>query len=285
MNIVDALSYYGEHHAPTLKAPERIGYCIDALLPFWGNLKVAEATGETCRRYAAYRGVSGSTVRRELNCLQSALNLYSKEGYLQYAPTLTKPAEGERKNRWLTRDEVARLLSQCRHPKRRHMAIFILIGVYTGTRHKAILSLQFQPNTEGGWIDTTNGLIYRRGEGERESIKRRTTAKLPRKLLAHLKRLERRGSRYVVNIEGQRVGNIRKAFVGLREAAGLDAAVVPHTLKHTAITWGMQGQMHIPDAASFFGTSVETIQKHYWHHSPDFQQNAADAMDRKNNRH
>ena len=35
----------------------------------------------------------------------------------------------------------------------RHLARFILIGLYTGTRHDAILKLQWLPSTSGGWFD------------------------------------------------------------------------------------------------------------------------------------
>jgi hypothetical protein len=44
----------------------------------------------------------------------------------------------------------------------RHLARFILIALYTGTRHDAILRLQWIPNTAGGWIDLASGVIYRR---------------------------------------------------------------------------------------------------------------------------
>jgi len=285
VNVADALTYYIEHHVPTIAAPERILYAINALLPFWENLKAAEVRGETCRQYARRRTnpiegkpVTGSTVRRELNALQAALNLYHKEGYLLYAPKVTKPKEGERVERYLTRSEVAKLLWGCRNSKRRHLMMFILVGVYTGTRHDAILSLMFEPNTAGGWIDLEKGLIYRKGEGQTETVKKRTTAKLPQKLLAHLRRCK---GRYVVDIDGQRVGNIRKAFYGARTAAKLDNSVTPHVLKHTAITWGMQNGMEVGEAASYFSTSIETIQKHYWHHSPDYQSAAAAAMDKR----
>ncbi len=58
-------------------------------------------------------------------------------------------------------------------------------------------------------------------------------------------------------------------------------ASTPHTLKHTAITWAIEAGVSITDAAGFFGTSAETIERVYWHKSPMFQQAALDAMERR----
>jgi integrase len=61
--------------------------------------------------------------------------------------------------------------------------------------------------------------------------------------------------------------------------AGLED-VTPHTLKHTAITWALQNGASIWDAAGFFATSAETIQKVYGHHAPDYQESALRAVER-----
>jgi len=57
----------------------------------------------------------------------------------------------------------------------------------------------------------------------------------------------------------------------LAEAKGIDMPprkhLTPHILKHTAITWAMQNSSTIEDAASFFSTSTDTIERVYWHHS------------------
>ncbi|WP_036049756.1 hypothetical protein [Sedimentitalea nanhaiensis] len=54
----------------------------------------------------------------------------------------------------------------------------------------------------------------------------------------------------------------------------------PHTLKHTAITWAIQGGASIEDVPGFFATSTATLQRVYRHLSPDFQQGALDALER-----
>jgi integrase len=57
--------------------------------------------------------------------------------------------------------------------------------------------------------------------------------------------------------------------------AGLGEDVTPHTLRHTAATWLMQGGTDLWIAAGFLGMSVETLERTYGHHHPDFQAQAA----------
>jgi integrase len=289
--VAEALALYAREHAVTVAAPERIGYAIEALARFWGALTVSDVKGETCRRYARSRvrrfkdgtetPVSSGTVRRELAVLQAALNHCAREGYLTVAPRVTLPEGAPARDRWLTREEAARLLRAAwRLPRGQHLARFILVALYTGTRKDAILRLGFLPSTAGGWVDIDNGVLHRRGEGERETKKRRPPMRLPRKLLAHLRRWEAAGDRWVVSYGGARIGDVQTAFEAARDAAGLPD-ITPHTLKHTAITWAMQRGMRLDDAAQYFGTSRETILRTYWHHSPDFQVEAAAIMDRR----
>ena len=69
-----------------------------------------------------------------------------------------------------------------------HVARFILIGLYTGTRHEANLSMRWGVNSKSGWFDLDRGVMYRRGEGEADTNKRRVPAPIPDNLLPHLKR-------------------------------------------------------------------------------------------------
>lgn len=64
MSVGDALAIYGEERGPQTADPARIGYAIDALLPFWGALRVEAVKGATCRRYAKTRKAAPGTIRR-----------------------------------------------------------------------------------------------------------------------------------------------------------------------------------------------------------------------------
>lgn len=281
MSISTALSIYGEEHAPGVAAPARIGYAIAALDRFWGALAVSAITKETCNRYVRVRGKADGTIRRELTTLRAALNYCVAEGRLTRAPAIHMPKAPPGKDRWLTRSEVARLIRAARRSDMgKHLARFILVGVYTGSRKSVILNLRFMPQTAGGWIDTARGVIHRRGEDEIETKKRRPPARLSRKLLAHARRWEANGARHAVEFRGQRVADIKTAWNAAATVAGLEG-VTPHTLRHTAATWLMQRGVEPFEAAGFLGMSVETLLRVYGHHHPDHQANAAGAMDRK----
>jgi hypothetical protein len=43
----------------------------------------------------------------------------------------------------------------------------------------------------------------------------------------------------------------------------------------------MQRGVPLERAAEFLGMTVQTLQRIYWHHSPDFQSEAAEAIARK----
>ncbi|MER5171627.1 tyrosine-type recombinase/integrase [Thioclava kandeliae] len=285
------MTVYATEYAATVADPDRISYAIEALAPFWGALKASAVKGETCRRYAKTRRttkgcaegesrpVSPSTIRRELGTLQAALNYCHQEGILLSAPVVTLPDPPAPRERYLTRAEAARLVwAAYRGHKAKHIARFILIGLYTGTRKTAILRMGFTQSLDGGWFDLERGIMYRIAEGERQTKKRRTPAPIPRKLAAHLRRWQAGGSRWAVEYEGGRVGDIKKGFAKAVIVAGLEG-VTPHTLKHTAITWALQAGASKWHVAGYFATSVETIEKVYGHHAPDYMSSARDAMD------
>jgi len=280
ITCAEILVIYAEEHAPSVANPERIGYAIDALLPFWSEVKLSFVTGGTCRRYEKTRGKSAGTIRRELGTLQAAINYAHREGYITSAPVVTLPPKPEPKDKWLTRDEAARLLwAAWRGHKSKHLAKFILIAIYTGTRKDAILRMGFEPNTIGGWFDLDREIMFRKSEGERVTNKRRTPAPIPRQLLSHLKRWKSQGCIWAVEYEGARVGNINRAFIRAATASDLEG-VTPHTLKHTAITWAMQSGVPSWEIAGYFSTSEETINKVYAHHAPGFMESAKRAMER-----
>ena len=99
------------------------------------------------------------------------------------------PERPEPKDRWLTRNEAARLIRASRTPQARlYLPLYILIGLYTGRRKEAILSLRWPQ------VDLAAGVIDFDTPGRRRTNKKRGKAPIPPRLLPHLRRARKRGS-------------------------------------------------------------------------------------------
>ena len=242
------------------------------------------------------RGVKSSTARQELKTLQAAINHWHRESPLSAVPKVSLPKPGSRRERVLERSEVARLLWACRRLSREghkaakgavqytdysHVARFILIGIYTGTRHDATTRLRFNASDASGHTDVDRGIIYRRGASERETSKRRPPVIIPARLLHFVVRWKRQASHNgisnVVAYKGQRVTKMRRAWNTVRDAAGLGPDVTPHVLRHTCVSWLLWGReakgarpaqkpMTIWEVSGVVGADASTIEKVYGHH-------------------
>ena len=74
----------------------------------------------------------------------------------------------------------------------RHLARFILIGLYTGTRAAAIASASPVAQQGRSFIDLDRGIYYRLAQGMQATNKRQPPVPLPPRLLAHLRRWQTR---------------------------------------------------------------------------------------------
>ena len=217
------------------------------------------------------------TVRRELGSLRAAINHAFSEGRLTRTVAVALPERPPSRDRWLTRQEAAQLIRATRTPQARsYMPLFILLGIYTGRRKEAILSLRWPQ------VDLNSKLINFDNPGRAVTNKKRGKVRIPDRLLPHLIRARRRGSDlgYVIHDHGKRVGDIKKGFGAACKRAGLED-VSPHTLRHTAATWLMKAGVPIWEASEFLSMGEETLIRVYAHHHPDFTQGAADAIGRR----
>ena len=279
MPIADALAIYQTDRLPETRDPGRGHYAIRALLAFWADLTVGAIKGATCRRYAAQRQAADGTIRRELTTLSAAIRFCEAEGHLTHAPRVTMPSRPETPQRALTRAEAARMLAAARG-QAPHVARFIIVSLYSGTRSAATMALRLDaPSLSSGWFDLDAGVLYRRGRAEGESHKRRPPVRMPRQLLAHARRWHQIGLARPVEWRGREIHSIRSAWASVVQRAQLGWKPTPHTLKHTAITWAIESGMSITDAAEYFGTSAATIERVYWHRSPHYQSAAVAALE------
>ncbi|GLS34855.1 hypothetical protein GCM10010869_04430 [Mesorhizobium tianshanense] len=323
--IADAVSVYLTDVAPGHAKPKETAARMVAVLNWFGDMRIGDINGKICRDYAKAHG-DGAAARRQLEDLRSALNSYHREGYISSTPAIVLPPKSAPRDRWLTRDEAAALIRAAWRMRQswkgrpsdrrtgRHVARFILVALYTGTRSAAICGAAVRPTERAGHVDLERGVFYRRAAGRLETKKRQPPVRLPNRLLAHIRRwaitpleikTKGRGKSantgrmiahdYVVEWNGKPVQSIKKAFRSVVEAAGLGwyddvvapdgrtkrvfrTDVTPHIFRHTAATWLMQQGSDPWAAAGFLGMTVEMLIQTYGHHHPDYQADAAEAI-------
>src|SRR5262249_24468152 len=122
--IGDCLAVYCDKHGPTIARPDGLSLEIERLAEFFGDRHVGDVTAELCRGYVdwrcaqtdrratvtAGRKIKPTTARRELLTLSAALNWCFRNKRLDRAVVITLPQVAERRERYLTRNEVAALL-------------------------------------------------------------------------------------------------------------------------------------------------------------------------------
>ena len=152
-----------------------------------------------------------------------------------------------------------------------HVARFILLALYTGTRAAAVASASPTRAEGRSWVDLDRGLFYRLAEGARATNKRQPPVPLPDSLLAHLRRWNAQGiaNTHFVEWNGKPILSVKTGFQTAVRGAGLEGRVTPHTLRHTAATWLMQNGVALWEAAGFLGMSKEILERTYGHHHPD----------------
>jgi integrase len=275
--VADVLALYAADVAPNHARPKETLQRIERLLAFFGADKLSAINGDRCRAFARSRS-RPTAAREDLSVLRAAINHHRQEGLCEKIVSVALPGKPVGRDRWCTRGEAARLLRaawrfreiQKGKPtdrrSRRHVAKFILVALYTGTRASAVCAAALEPTEGKGWIDLEKGIFYRRPAAVRE-------------LLAHLRRWKRLGQRYAVEWNGEPVKDVDKAFRNVARAATLPD-VTPHVLRHTAATWQMQLGTDPWQAAEYLGMSLKTLLENYGHHHPDYLDGPREAFDR-----
>lgn len=295
LQITDALTYYYREHGSQCVDAQRIDCSIKALSGYWSGRLVSEINQASCRDYLRFRqadrpqGIKPATVRKDLGTLVAALNFCVLDGKLSHAPKVVLPEKSPPKSRWLTISEAASLLRAARkggRNTRSYLPIFILIALYTGARSGAILSLTWDR------VDLDAGRIDFQVKGERRTKKRKPQVPIPRQLLTFLRYAHRRrphkyraedSGGWVINDDGKPIKRIIRSVKAAAIRAGLND-VSPHTLRHTCGTWMAQQGTSLWDIAGWLGQDIETTERIYAHHHPDFMENAKRGIERSKRR-
>lgn len=322
--IVDVLAFYLDEHVPTLPGEPKknpISYRIGSLEEWWGDKTLKDITTADCRTYVKHReeanlkkaveteiriarrerrepdieaaemdapaGTAGA--REDLVTLRAAIGYWHREKKpLAFLPAVWMPQKSDRRDQWMTRSQIAKLLWRSRRvvhniepdpAKRprlvRHLSRFIILGFYTGSRSGVVFGTKYT------MLDFERSFMKRKAHGARKSKKQAPPHKMSKRLKSWLlrwQRIDKGVSEFVVHLNGSKVKKLRRSWNTARDAAGLPDDVTPHTLRHSRATHLKRNPaVSDADAAEFLGMTIETYNNTYRHHDPEWQKDAADA--------
>lgn len=274
IRVADMLTRYAEHK----KSDATVQYNMKHLQPYFKDMRVSHICNQVCREYAekrqaekatlgkdkSKRFISPQTVRRELSTLSAAMGFARREGYIKEAPYIEKPPAAQPRQRWLTYEEFNRLLEAAAGNHK--LCLFLQLAINTAARPGAIYALKwFQ-------VDMKRRLIHFNPEDRQQTRKHRPSVSINDTLYAVL-RGAKGHSEYVL-------GGVKCLNVGFRAACKRAKlkGVSPYTLRHTAITWAIQGGHSLANVGQVAGHKDPRTTMRYAKHDPSFTRAVTDTL-------
>lgn len=297
--------YEAEHVAVTGVAPTQVaslkpivhflgGYTPDQLSPSQlANYRSCRLAG---KRAGFGRGPAAlGTVRRELSALGAVLKWAKKNQHLPadfVLPEIALPPEGAPREVYLDKATERAFYAHCSRVFRRtklgvgtpdvqmraktvrRAALFSMIALSTAARAQAIIGLTWDR------VDLARKLIDFRDGTLRATKKRRVPVPMEDRLWRELARAWiEQGKPQVGPVLGS-FGELRKSFETLKAGfVGPRGRVLPpdltrHDLRRTWATLAAQDGVPMFQIAGMLGDTLETVEKHYAHHSPEYLRGA-----------
>ncbi|WP_170343028.1 tyrosine-type recombinase/integrase [Ruegeria arenilitoris] len=251
---------------------EDMKYTGRSVLPWFGSLRPDQISANDCRAYIADRkraGIQDGTIWTQLGKLRTCLNWAEKTGLIERAPYIERPSKPAPKERYLTRDEIKKLLSVDCAP---HIKLAIRLMLSTAARVTAVLELTWDR------VDFSRRQInLRAGEGRRKG---RAIVPMTDGLhSALIDAQEAALSGYVIEWAGGPVKSIKKGFKAAADAAGL-RNVSPHVLRHTAAVHMAEAGISMDEIAQYLGhTDTRITASTYARFSPEHLRKAARVLE------
>jgi integrase len=266
MTFNDLADYFEKHYAKPAKFLDnrkvegmrnvgRVKGFLKVFRPYFGKMKLTSITyGDilTYRNlrlkvpthYKKLRNIA--TMNRELSCLRRVFNIALRQGWLVRNPvncgeSLIDISAERRRERILTLEEEKRLLAACAPTgRRRYLRAVVILLLDTAARIGETLKLRFCD------LDFDRRLITFQALNTK-TLKERRVA-MTERVVEELKRLAENSDgdseRLVFNTK-----SIRASFEAACIEAGIETGrpfgITPHSLRHTAATRLVKGQMPI----------------------------------------
>lgn len=248
-------------------------YPAQALKEHFGKTQPRHITEFQVRQYhkaMKKKGRSNGTTIKHLNTLRMALSWCKQRRWIEDVPYIPFPPKPHPVERWLTTEEVSKLVDACKQP---HVKLFIELAVKTGARKSAILQLTWDR------VSFDRDLIFYPLPGIEHGKKRRAIVPISKNLKKSLTEArELAQTDWVIEYNGNPLSDLKTAWKTALKASGIDHCRM-HDLRHTCATWLIMQGTSFERVARMLGDSVQVIERVYGHHAPDYLKDAAEAID------
>ena len=265
--------YLADREADGIPSVWRMKQAWKPLEPHFGHLSADQITKKVCQDYIAMRhrqGVSDGGIRTELTYLSVALRMARKRKLITEVPEIQRPPQPRPRDRWLSRDEVDRLIKAAEAP---HAKLFIVLAVATAGRPSHLLQLDWPR------VDMLGRSINLDDPGRDKTAKGRAHVPMTDDAFTHLTVARKVAlTDYVIEYNGKPLKSIKKAIQAAARRARIKD-VSPYVLRHTAGVWMAQAGVPMPEIAQYMGhTNPAVTFKVYARYHPDYLRKAAGAL-------
>lgn len=251
-----------------------MGHTWKALKERFGSRDGDSITLDDCRAHTAARrsaGISDGTIHTELGHLRTVLVWAERHKFIDRAPSIERPQKPEPKDRYLTRDEVQRILAAVKAP---HLKMAVHLMLATAARVTAILELKWER------VDFDRRLIYLRDPDDKVKRKGRAVVPINNTLMMALREAKEGSfSEYVIEWAQEPVKSLKRGIATAARVAKVPG-VSAHVFRHTAAVWMAEAGVEMEEISQYLGHSNVSITRNvYARYSPDYLRNAASALE------
>ena len=244
-------------------------YPLKCLQEFFGGKRLKDITYKDLETYRNQRKATplangkpraDATVNREMAVLKHMLNKAVEWGMLDASP-FRKGArltfrENNQRHRYLTEEEIERLLNACSP----HLRPIVELALHTGMRRGELLNLR--------WDQIRNGFIYltetKSGKARQIPLDDRAA-----QVLKELRQKNQLKSPYVFcDSQGKRLHEVKRSFASACRRAGIENFRF-HDLRHTFASHLVMRGANLKAVQRLLGHSDPKMTDRYSHLSPD----------------
>ena len=246
----------------------------------FGNLPLKFFTKEFLDRYKSKLlagKLAEATVNRRICCIKHMFTMAEEwkligESIVKGVHKVKMFKETTKRNRFLSREEIERLLDACgTDQQQRHLKPIVIFAVNTGCRKSEILRLKWQD------VDMEHGFITLHNTKNKEMRMIPINEPL-REMLSGLPRKE--GVDYVFfNFKtDDRLLDLKRSYPTAVKKAGLTGGVLFHTLRHTFASHLVMSGVNITTVSRLLGHKDLAMTMRYSHLAPNHLSNAVSAL-------